>query len=357
MLDNKATVAISIDLELGWGLRDLPEERAATLGSDRSAETRYLARLLELCTDCSVPLTFATVGRLFDEGSRVTDRLDRQPDRALIDGHPQVSAATHYHAPAFLEMIRDHPVPHEIGTHTFSHVICDEASEASLHEEFRAVATLHEELGLDPPRSFVAPRNRLPPYDILEAHGIETVRVSRPEPSAETSGQLLNVLRSWAGSGDALTAPPTRQGGLTEVVSTPFPSLTALYLPAGGCPAPLPARSVPLRVRQHAHEWRLKRALDRAIETNGDLHLWSHLFNLANAAQWAPIEGFLRELAARRDRGEVSVHTMADYGRLPSVDSTFSFALKSSCSDSAEPGSVINNSTNSSRVRSREFMR
>ena len=319
MHDNDATVAISIDLELGWGLRDLPEERAATLGSDRSVETRYLGRLLDLCTELSVPLTFATVGRLFDEGRRVTARLDRGPDHSLIDGRSPVTGPPLFDAPEFLDMIRGHPVPHEIGTHTFSHVICDEVSEATLDSEFRAVTALHEELGLGPPRSFVAPRNRLPSYDILDAHGIETVRVSRPPPSRKPREQLLNVLRTRVGTNRPLCAPPTRRHGLTEVVSTPFPSLTALSLPTGRRRAPLPVRSLPLRVRQRAHERALKRALDRTIDAAGDLHLWSHLFNLANTAQWPPIESFLRELARRRDRGEVSVHTMADYGRPDSV--------------------------------------
>lgn len=314
MFDHDATVAISIDLELGWGLRDRPEQRAAILGDDRKAETRYLARLLQLCHTLSIPITFATVGRLFDEGDRITDRLDRRPDHCLIDGYSTAGDAALFDAPEFVQMIRDQSVAHELGTHTFSHVICDEASEATLDDEFVAVKTVHEELGLDPPRSFVAPRNRLPSYEILDAHGIDTVRVSHPAPSTATSGQVLNVLRSWVDPADPLTASPTRQRGLTEVVSTPFPSLTALSLPTGQGQAPLPDW-IPLGVRQRVHEWRLKRALDRTIETNGDLHLWSHLFNLANAAQWDPIEGFLRELASRRDNGEVSVHTMAHYGR------------------------------------------
>lgn len=313
MSDNHATASISIDLELGWGLRDRPDERRETFGSGHSTERQYLGQLLDLCTELSIPITFATVGRLFDEGCRITKRLERRSDDSLIYSHSSTNAK-HYHASELVELIREHPVPHEIGTHTFSHVLCDEVSETTLDKELRAVRTLHEDIGLDPPQSFVAPRNRLPEYGILADHGIQTVRIGYPAPSVSTGQQLLNVLQVQVGSMDPLTHTQRRRNGVTEVVSTSFPSLTALSLPAGQRPAPLPVRCIPRHIRQRAHTWGLTRALDRAIERNGDLHLWSHLFNFSNPAQWEPIEAFLQELARRRDRGEITVRTMNEYG-------------------------------------------
>jgi peptidoglycan/xylan/chitin deacetylase (PgdA/CDA1 family) len=139
----KAVCLISADLELAWAFRfsknhkdSIP--RAVKLG----LQTRQnLTKILKICEENNIPITWATVGHLFlnkcDRVGGVTHpdilRLPKFENRYWnfndgdwFDADPcsnwQVDPA--WYCPDLIEQIIKSPIGHEIGCHTFSHIDC-----------------------------------------------------------------------------------------------------------------------------------------------------------------------------------------------------------------------------------------
>lgn len=310
-MGDQGTVTISLDFELAWGLLDEPALADTILSEGRHAESAYLRRLLERCDRLDIPITFATVGHLFLES------CDGTHDAASgheSDPGTNVAAEPLFYAPDLIDQIRGVETSHEIATHTFSHVLCDTVPQSTVDRELKAAADIHEANGVEPPRSFVAPRNRLPDYDVLNANGIDVVRIPHRTPASTDPEKYVSRIRNWVFEDTPSVAEPQRTNGVIETCSTSFPSLTATHLPNGRQEPLLPFQAVPRDVRQRYHESYLDRSLETAIEEGSSLHLWSHLYNLANEAQWEPISSFLETVAEYRDEGLVRVETMADLG-------------------------------------------
>ena len=313
-MNGTGTVTISLDLELVWGMMDDLEAAYDFVSENRTEETAYLGRLLDCCDRFDIPLTFATVGHLFldacdgthadlfpTDGIRADPGTDRETDPEL-------------YAPDLIRSIREAKTDHEIATHTFSHVVCDSVPAHVVEGELKAVADIYDANGLEPPRSLVAPRNRLPDPGVLRQTGIDIVRASSPVPAKTELGKYATRLRGW-GSRSLPVFEPTVADGLVRTYSTPYPSLTAVHLPNGQARPLAPFQAIPRSARQRYHEAYLHRALETASETGADLHLWSHLFNLSNGTQWPPIRSFLRALAEYRDRDAIRIETMAERAR------------------------------------------
>src|SRR6056297_1406866 len=207
-MDNSGTVTISIDLELAWGMTDMLDEAHTILSDRRYAETQYLDRLLELCDRYRIPITFATVGHLFAES--VDDIVAAQePSTLPIDLDTLAECEPLFCAPELPLQIRQATTAHDLGTHTLSHVICGAVEPAVVDRELRAVTELYDSHGLDRPRSFVAPRNRLPNDNVLRDNGIEILRASEPVPATSARGQYAVRLKQWL-SGSSPTVGSVR---------------------------------------------------------------------------------------------------------------------------------------------------
>jgi peptidoglycan/xylan/chitin deacetylase (PgdA/CDA1 family) len=302
--DVTATVTLSLEIELGWGYHDL--RRFGKLGPDREPTTRTLGRLLDLCDELEIPFTFDVVGALaHDEVTEV--REGPHPDgwfETVADVGPSRPAL--FCAPDLVGDVRRAAVPHEICTHTYSHVLCGDVPD---HVVAWELETANEVLGRfldDPPVSFVPPRHSPPPKRVLRENGVDIVRTIGSDP-APTKLHKLN---------DLLFDPPDPMApavvdGVVETYCTPYTTLTSSMLPSGQKPPLKMFGPIPRRVRQRLHRRYLDRAVEKAVARDSYTHLWGHLHELGNDAQWRPIRSFLESLAARRDRGEVEVLTMA----------------------------------------------
>jgi len=311
-MDNSGTVTISLDLELAWGMTDMLDEAHTILSDRRHTETQYLDRLLELCDRHRIPITFAAVGHLFAES--VDDIVAAQEASTLpIDPETLAESEPLFCAPELPLRIQQAATTHDIGTHTLSHVICDAVEPTVVDRELRAVAELYDSHGLDKPRSFVAPRNWLPnDDDVLRDNGIDIIRASEPAPAKTARGQYAVRLKQWLSGSSPTVGPVQNVDGMVKTYARPYPSMTAVHLPNGQRPPPAPFRAVPLEARQRRHYTYLKDGLEHAIKTGSNLHIWTHLYNLSNDAQWAPIQSFLETVAAYRDEGLVRIETMSD---------------------------------------------
>lgn len=317
------TVAISLEVELGWGLARLDEQpETARHSPERRDETEGLERLLSVCDRLDLPLTFDVVGHLLLEECR-GEHPGPHPE-GWFDDDPGTSRHLDplYFAPDLVDRIRDADVDHEIATHTFSHARCDLVDDDVIDWELDRVRETHEAAGIPAPRTFVPPVHGPPPTEVLREHGITGVRepVTLNPPVAERSppSSLVEYLPWRLRESDPAqvlcrTHPvrdPGVEAGLVTHYSTWHASLTAPYLPNGTRPPHPIYRVIPTSIRQRVHERYLIGGMRDAADGDSYAHFWSHLFNLSNEVQWPPVRAFLERLADRRAAGDVTVATM-----------------------------------------------
>jgi hypothetical protein len=317
------TVVLSMEIELRWGVNHLPGRQGLDRHSEgREAETTTLERLLTLCDGLELPITFDVVGHLLlDDCAGTHDSPHRTAWFASDPGTDEARDPLYY-APDLVRQIQRAETDHEICTHTFSHAACHTATDDVVSWELDAARRTHEAAGLDEPTSFVPPMHAPCPPSLLREHGIRAVRrpvsyrppVDDPEPPDSLRRSIpWHVRRAYPVEVLARSHPvrtPELVDGVVEHYTSWHASLTAPYLPNGRIePHPL-FRLLPQSLRRAIHRRYLRDGLDRAIAAGSCVHYWSHLFNLANDAQWPPVESFLRAIARERSHERVRVATM-----------------------------------------------
>jgi hypothetical protein len=188
--DNAAAACcISADFEMGWGWRSRGRR-----GAEQTAdlERRNVPLIVALLERYSVPITWATIGHLFLESCpRACDgRAHVEMPRPLGDGSwsgdwyandpcSNLRDSPHWYAPDLIQQIVESRVPHEIGTHSFSHINFTAACSGAevVRRELERCAEVMAPWGLQA-RTLVFPRNRdeythLP---LLAEAGISVVR-------------------------------------------------------------------------------------------------------------------------------------------------------------------------------------
>lgn len=164
-----ATLVISLDFELHWGVRDL--KTVAQYRDNLLGVRRVVPALLKTFSDYGVHATWATVGFLFS--STRAELLDSLPDcrpeyndlrlSPYLDleslGYGEEDDPYHF-GRQLIEQIRSSP-GQEIATHTFSHFYCLEPrqSVAAFRSDLRAAFAAARKLSVDL-TSIVFPRNQ-----------------------------------------------------------------------------------------------------------------------------------------------------------------------------------------------------
>ncbi|MFC7194616.1 polysaccharide deacetylase family protein [Halosimplex aquaticum] len=114
------SVVVSVDAELGWGFVDYDSPPESRVESGRSG-WRTLCRLFDAY---DVPATWAVVGHLFHEAcdGRHPDHPAGPewfaPEREQWADRPDLTCG-----PELIERVRESGPDHEIGSHTYSHVL------------------------------------------------------------------------------------------------------------------------------------------------------------------------------------------------------------------------------------------
>lgn len=303
-----ASVTLSIELELGWGQHDKDESDICS--PDRSAEELYLEKLLDACDRYELPITFNVVGHLLL--NECNGQHSGPHQKGWFDADPGTDTETDplFYWPNLPELIMDRAPEHEVATHTFSHVLCDEIDDQTLMWELERCMGLHEASGLGHPETIVTPRHRPVSYEILNDVGIKGIRALNRYPRQSTFGRYKQRAAFWTLYRGHPAYDPAIKDGIVELYTTPYPSLTAVHLPNGQL-TPLGAfKLIPRNVRQRIQQSYLINAIETAIETDSNVHLWTHLYNLSNEVQWECIEPFLEQLGTAQENGDVEVLTM-----------------------------------------------
>lgn len=309
-----ATVTFSLEIELGWGV--VQYNKLDALSPRRRAETRSLERLLDLCDNLGIPISFNIVGHLLLDGPLTSydgGHKDGWFDQ-ILKTNPEDDPE--FYAPDLIEKIQTASVDHEVCTHTFTHVECANVSRDTLRWELDKVIETHDNFGLDRPVSMVPPRHSPPPRDILEEYKIGIVRSSQAQSSKLS--QLTNQIQLGKDilTGKQPIVSPELSNGVVETYCTRYSSLTAPFLPSGQLDPHPVFKSIPVAIRRWLHRRHLKSALSTAIDQQSYLHLWSHLWETANEIQWQQIEVFLRLVADERNRGYIQIQRMDELNEI-----------------------------------------
>lgn len=303
---------ISIDTELAWGFvhwrdGDQSPHRFA-------AERAVVADVLALFARYEIPATWAVVGHLFLDACRrdggrphpelVTPDYDWL-DGAWLDSDPcsTLDDDPFWYGRDIVDAVLACPVPQEIASHSFTHVIVDDpaCTPDVFSSELLAARRAADNCGVAL-RSFVYPRNAVGQVPLLAAHGFTCYRGARAalpfadRPRWQRGGlAVIDSVRPLRGS--AVT--PTREA--SGVWNVPQTYLFAPVESRRLLPPALWVRRPIARLRQAARHGSL-------------FHLWFHPSNLTGDPQRAlsALERICRAAARLRDAGRLTVITMGD---------------------------------------------
>ena len=295
------SVVLSLDAELGWGFHDLDSPPIDRVESARDG----WKRLLDYFDEFDVPATWAVVGHLFLEdcdGEHASHPVGNDwfdAERGRWRSRPDLRFGE-----GLIERVRGADVDHEIGCHTFSHVLYGD------RRTDRALALAELEASIDAARardvsfsSFVFPRNVVGHRDTLAESGFSCYRGRAPARRFDEAplGRPLRKLAEATVDAPPLVKPHRDEFGLVNVPA----SLYLFGFEGVG-------RSVAESVWGDPVVAAARRGIDAAARRAGVFHMWLHPNNLVTPRDSRRMRTILAYLAERRDAGTVTIETMGE---------------------------------------------
>jgi peptidoglycan/xylan/chitin deacetylase (PgdA/CDA1 family) len=309
----RGVFTLSLDFELIWGTLDLfgPDRFRRACEFERAV---VIDTLLTLLREHQVSATWCALGHLFLDSCR------RQKGTA----HPEIVRPRHswvredwfhydpcldeaaqpiFYGRSLIDRIRASPVPQEIGSHGFSHVIFGDpgCSRESAESELAACVRAALDMGIVP-RSFAFPRNRVGHLNLLSGHGFSCYRGPGLRwYERQSSPGVLDRLAHLADVVGAIRPPVVSPRFVREGLWNIPGSM--IYFPMHGA-----RRYIPLSVRVR----RARKGLLAAARLRKVFHLWFHPTNLADEPEqmFAGLREILRLAGDLRRRGELDIEPM-----------------------------------------------
>lgn len=252
----KAVCLISADFELAWAYR---YSKSAAYSSEEAMKQgmqtrKNVPKILELCQEYQIPITWATVGHLFLDDCKCVNGFPHPEIKRLpyfenqfwkyssgdwFDDDPCGNYINNpaWYCPDLIKQIINSPVGHEIGCHTFSHIDCrDEVCSSEVFlSEIKACKQAAANYGIEL-KSFVHPGHQIGNLQNLHEEGFGSYRTEY---------------------GDALAFPVKHSTGLWELKNSAIIDYRKFW-----------------SVKYHI--WRYKTIISRAIKHNKVCVLWFH---------------------------------------------------------------------------------
>ncbi|AXR78725.1 polysaccharide deacetylase family protein [Natrarchaeobaculum sulfurireducens] len=304
------SVVLSVDAELAWGFHDLPEPPRQRI---RNARWGW-QRLLELLEDYDVPATWGVVGHLLlescdgrhaDHPAAADGWFEREPGGSFEDDD-------RWYGLDLVAAVRNGRPSHEIGCHTFSHVVFDQSTDrAVVDAELERCVSVADRHGLSL-ESFVFPRNVVGHRDALAEYDFDCYRGIGPPRWYDHSrfyrpGKLASFVAGR--TPPPLVVPEIDEHGLVNV-----PASLCLFSFEGT------ARSV---VEPFVGDPVLRKAklgIDAAASSDGICHFWLHPNDITSTRDVRRLRRIFTYLEAKRDETPLQVETMAGVARRVSPD-------------------------------------
>jgi hypothetical protein len=303
-LNEKAgRVVVSVDAELAWGFHDLFPLSAER--NRRMAKARENWKtLIGLFDRYDIPATWAVVGELLPGD---TDRYrERHPlgtewfetVREHSAHHPDWWSGTE-----LVTAIETTDIDHEIGSHSYSHVVFSDVSGEVALAESQFSRQIGADNGLEL-TSFVFPRNEIAHRRALSETGFTCYRGTRPRTTPQMAG-LQGAAMVW-GYFTGTTQPPLVEPTIDEhgLVNVP----ASMYL--GGL------RARPWSTLAAAHTdpgVRLARlGIDCACAEQKLFHLWLHPNDLTERRYIERLRDVFSYIDAKRREEGLRIETMGE---------------------------------------------
>jgi hypothetical protein len=290
-------LTISLSLELIWGYVNTDTKRVKQLKKDPTHGRRAVRGLLGLLDKYEVPATWAVIGHLFldhcdkDSGEPHKDMPRFRGNWYDVDPCTNMHQAPLFYGRDLVEEIISSKVDHEIGYHSFSHVIFSECSEEVAEAEIKkGIEIAKKEYSIDL-RSFIFPQNKIGHIDLLRKYGFTAYRGENLWQSTLSSSLFRSVLNAQLNSMVPHPAKPRWENGILNIpTSMLFPS------------SPFPLSGL----------LKAKLGLLRTIRNGGVFHISMHSESLLGALISNQLSIFLSYAHRKKEQGKLRILTMAE---------------------------------------------
>jgi peptidoglycan/xylan/chitin deacetylase (PgdA/CDA1 family) len=301
MRNNQPTFIISLDTESIWGYIAYPSSKTASeIKHDDTKGRGCIDILLNLFEKHNIPATWAVVGHLFldhcecEDGIPHKDMPRFKEDWYSSDPCTDIQRDPLYYGKDIVENILSNRIEHEIGYHSFSHVVFSECNREVAEAEIKMGNELAKEFGITL-KSFVFPENKIGHIDVLKENGFEIYRGSNL--GYDLSQSLL--IQKFIGGISKMIAPPVEpkwMNGIWEIPSSMHfydPKIKFSVLP------------------------RAKIGLNWAIKSKKVFHVYLHPQSLLSYSSLKEdLDKFLGVVSRKRDEGEIEVRTMGEFAEV-----------------------------------------
>ena len=307
---------VSIDLELAWGICDIPLTAA-----DREAlakEREIVGRILDLFQRYDMRATWAIVAHLLLQNCpHVSGKLHPDFPRPVTRARNrewffQVSPDPSdqlWYGRDVVDIVRRAKPVQEIGSHSFCHLPFSEelTDSAAIRADLHRARSIHEQNAL-PFEVFVFPRNTVGFLRELSEAGIRAYRGKSARwyhsiPVAAVQ-RALNLAYFLLG-----VPPRTVTATVDEFGSVNVPD-SMLLLGRGGIRRCVSAETLSSMASA---------GLERAARSGETFHLWFHVSNFAyrTDGQFSVLENILGHAGRLREDGRLEVRTVGEYWSRP----------------------------------------
>ena len=299
---DKPTFIISLDTELIWGYAGYPSSKEVSLMKNDDTQGRgCIDTLLILFEKHNIPATWAVVGHLFldhcecEDGTPHKDMPRFKEDWYSFDPCTDIQRDPLYYGKDIVEKILSNRIEHEIGYHSFSHVVFSECSREVAEAEIKIGNKLAKEFGITL-KSFVFPEKKIGHVDVLKESGF---KIYRGENGRRRYDPIQNILvRKFNGGMNKLIAPPVEPKWMDGIWKIP----SSMYF----CDPQIKFSVLP----------RAKLGLYRAIRSKKVFHIWLHPHSLLLYPSLKDdLDKLLGIVAKERDEsdGKIEVMTMGEF--------------------------------------------
>ncbi len=294
---DKAVLVLSLDVELAWGVLNTDRNLLNFLRMHKDDSRNPTTFMLKALEKFDIPCTWAVVGHLFlSHCDRENGIPHREMPRFSEDWYSLDPCSDLRHEPLFygkdiVEMILSDPVEHEIGFHSFSHVIFSQCSRDVARAEMGASKKIGKEFGIEF-KSFVFPRNEVGHVDLLREAGFCIYRGAGNWRWNENQRLFTRKINALADRIHTSPTTPIYEEGIWGIP-------TCLHF----WNAKSPLSSL----------WQAKQGIKRAVKSKEIFSIYFHPWELL----WSPslkksVEVLLSFVSRMRDRGRISVVTMGE---------------------------------------------
>lgn len=304
------SVILSVDAELGWGYHDFEEPPVRLMETARNG----WEILLDLLEEYDIPATWAVVGHLFLEDCDGCHLSHPTPpgwfdrERGTWQDRPDLRFAG-----SLISKLVRADAGHDIGCHTFSHIIFDDPriTRETVVAELAAAAEAAAPYGVEF-KSFVFPRNVVGYRDVLKEAGYTVYRGERTQPASRVARTVDKLAKAADPDRVRLVEPYVDEYGLMNV-----PPSLLLFGFEGVARTIVESIWTDPMVRQATH------GIDRAAREDGVFHIWFHPAQLASKRDVNRVRAVLEYIDRKRRESGLAVETMADIADRITVSSHY----------------------------------